>query len=332
MGAAEDRPAAKGSAGQIRRERQQRSLGRSRRRGSAARGAQAAGGDRASAQAPPIAERYQQAKELLARVDRNQSRLGERFSERDLRRYEDEDAELLRSSRDPADHAHRAGYERDRFEALKGPERERAEAEIEKARKRDSKRLALVSEVPGRIVGRGRAAAERVRQGAEELGGPPAAASSCGGCAGSVAAATTWRRGATSAGGARWPPAAQRLRVALFAVVCAALLAAAIGFSGGEQSPRRRRHRPRPRGLRRVRREACESRWAQRRTGSLRPSFATRSASWGRRCGGRCAPALPPASPPSCSPPRLAARRAPRRRRCRATSRSPSPRSNRRGR
>ena len=172
VGAAEDRPAAKGSkrGRSGAKDNSARSAGAAAEV-SAARGAQAAGGDRTSAQAPPSAERLQQAKELLARVDRNQSRLGQRFSERDLRRYEDEDAELLRTSRDPADHAHRAGYDRDRFEALKGRERERAEAEIEKARKRDSKRHALVSEVPGRIVGRGRAAAERVRQGAEELGG-----------------------------------------------------------------------------------------------------------------------------------------------------------------
>ncbi len=112
-------------------------------------------------------ERYRRAKELLAHVDRNQRELGERWSDRDRQRFEAEDRELLRSSRDLADHAHRAGYERARFEALRGPERERAEQDIEKARKRDSQRLAVASEVPGRIVGRGRQAAERVRQGVE---------------------------------------------------------------------------------------------------------------------------------------------------------------------
>ena len=122
----------------------------------------------------PSPECYRRAKELLAQVDRNQGRLGERWSGRDLKRFEAEDRELLRSSRDPADHAHRAGYERTQFEALQGPERERAEQEIEKVRKRDSQRLAVASEVPGRIVGRGRQGAERVRQGAEELGGATA--------------------------------------------------------------------------------------------------------------------------------------------------------------
>ncbi|MGA8746176.1 MAG: hypothetical protein WB507_09960, partial [Solirubrobacterales bacterium] len=116
-------------------------------------------------------ERYRRAKELLAHVDHNQSRFGERWSDRDLKRFEAEDHELLRSSRDPADHAHRAGYERTKFEAMQGPDRERAEQQIEKARKRDSRRMAVASEVPGRIVGRPRQMAERVRQGVEELGG-----------------------------------------------------------------------------------------------------------------------------------------------------------------
>ena len=35
------------------------------------------------------------------------------------------------TNKDPAEHAHRAGYERRRFEELRGPDRERAEAEIE---------------------------------------------------------------------------------------------------------------------------------------------------------------------------------------------------------
>ncbi len=131
---------------------------------------QAAAQEGAEAPAPPSAERYRRAKELLARVDRNRSETGQRWSDLDLQRFEAEDHELLRSSRDPADHAHRAGYERIQFEALRGPERERAEQDIEKARKRDSQRLAVVSEVPGRIVGRRRQGAERMRQGLEELG------------------------------------------------------------------------------------------------------------------------------------------------------------------
>jgi hypothetical protein len=133
--------------------------------------AAAGAGAKAVAPAPPSAERYRQAKELVARADRNQSRLGQRWSDRDLERFEAEDRKLLESSRDPTDHAHRAGYERTQFEALQGPERERAEQEIEKARKRDSRRVPVASEVPGRIVGRARQAAERARQGAEQLGG-----------------------------------------------------------------------------------------------------------------------------------------------------------------
>jgi hypothetical protein len=119
----------------------------------------------------PSPERYRAAKELIARVDRNESDTGERWSDRDLGRFEAEDQELLKSSHDPADHAHRAGYERSQFEALKGSERQRAEREIEKARKRDVKRATVSSEVPGRIVGRPRQGAERVRQGLEDLGG-----------------------------------------------------------------------------------------------------------------------------------------------------------------
>jgi hypothetical protein len=119
----------------------------------------------------PSPERYRTAKELIARVDRNESDTGERWSDRDLRRFEAEDRELLESSQDPADHAHRAGYGRTQFEALRGPERQRAEREIEKARKRDVKRVAVSSEVPGRIAGRRRQGAERMRQGVEGLEG-----------------------------------------------------------------------------------------------------------------------------------------------------------------
>jgi hypothetical protein len=115
----------------------------------------------------PGRESYREAKWLLAGADRNQRRSGSRWTERDLQRFAAEDRTLLETSRDPADHAHRAGIERSRFESLRGPERARAEAQIEKARKRDLQRLALDSEPPGRIVGRGRIALERVRQGAE---------------------------------------------------------------------------------------------------------------------------------------------------------------------
>ena len=117
--------------------------------------------------AAPGEERYRAAKQLLAGAERNQRRLGLRWSDQDLERFAAEDRELLKRSRDPADHAHRAGYERAQFESLRGPEREHAEAAIEKARRRDLKRVEVASEPPGRIIGRGRLAAERVRQGVE---------------------------------------------------------------------------------------------------------------------------------------------------------------------
>jgi hypothetical protein len=118
----------------------------------------------------PTPERYRAAKELLARAERNVERGGERWSKRDLARFAAQDRELLQRSKDPADHAHRAGYERNRFEQLKGPERERAEQQIEKARKRDVQRLALAIEQPGRAGGRPGQLAERVRQSGEGKG------------------------------------------------------------------------------------------------------------------------------------------------------------------
>jgi len=123
----------------------------------------AAGGSPQPPPAAPQRQRYERARELLARADRNQRSLGERWSERDLARFAGEDRALLEGSRDPADHAHRAGYERASFEALRGPERERAEEAIEKARRRDRQRL-LAAEPPGRIAGRGRAVGEGIRQ------------------------------------------------------------------------------------------------------------------------------------------------------------------------
>lgn len=115
----------------------------------------------------PDEHRYRAARRLLATADRNQRRFGARFSERDLERFAAEDRELLERSRDSRDHAHRAGYTRAQFESLRGPERERAEVEIERARRRDLKRLEVAAIPPGRIAGRGRLVAERLRQGAE---------------------------------------------------------------------------------------------------------------------------------------------------------------------
>jgi hypothetical protein len=143
--------------------------------GAAVRARDSASKDPRAARSPALAttreERYRAAKRLLAGAERNQQRFGVRWSDRDLERFAAEDRELLQRSRDPADHSHRAGYERAQFEALRGDERERAEAEIEKARRRDLKRVTLTSEPPGRVVGRGRVAAERVRQGLEGAGG-----------------------------------------------------------------------------------------------------------------------------------------------------------------
>ncbi len=109
-------------------------------------------------------ERFERAEALVAHVAHNQRRLGERWSERDLRRFAGEDRELLLRSKDPADHAHRAGYDRAQFEALRGPDRDAAEAAIEKATKRDRQRLDVAGSIPGRVIGRPRQAAEGLRQ------------------------------------------------------------------------------------------------------------------------------------------------------------------------
>jgi hypothetical protein len=115
--------------------------------------------------------RYDEAKGLVARADRNQQRVGDRWSKRDLERFAEEDRALLERSHDPADHAHRAGYDRAQFEKLQGPDRKQAEEKIEKATKRDRQRLDVASDVPGRVRGRGRQGAERMRQGVEGLKG-----------------------------------------------------------------------------------------------------------------------------------------------------------------
>jgi hypothetical protein len=112
----------------------------------------------------PTRERYEAARSLVVRVKRNEDRLGERWSDRDLQGFAQKDRELLESSSEPKDHAHRAGISRSSFEELRGPERERAEVEIEKARKRDLARLS-VSEPGSRATDRPRLAVERVRQG-----------------------------------------------------------------------------------------------------------------------------------------------------------------------
>lgn len=120
---------------------------------------------------PPSASewrRYDAAKDLLGDVERSRRGRAEGGGE-PPRRIASEDRELLQRSRDPADHAHRAGLDRAEFESLRGPDRERALAAIESATRRDRRRLEVASEPPGRVLGRGRELAERMRQqGGEE--------------------------------------------------------------------------------------------------------------------------------------------------------------------
>jgi hypothetical protein len=106
------------------------------------------------------AERYRRAQSLIAKVDENKRTLGRRWDDGDLARFAEEDRRLLADSRNPADHAHRAGYSRAQFEQLQGEERQRAEATIEKAIKRDKSRIGVISDRPGRIAG----LSERARQ------------------------------------------------------------------------------------------------------------------------------------------------------------------------
>ncbi len=124
-------------------------------------------GDEPNVAADPVSttSSYRSAKELIARVGRNQEREGERWTQRDLERFGRQDEALLRESVDPADHAHRIGLDRRRFEKLSGPEREHAEQRIEKARRRDAQRLEVSAddgELPARE--RPRLALERIRQ------------------------------------------------------------------------------------------------------------------------------------------------------------------------
>jgi hypothetical protein len=119
---------------------------------------------RRSQQAPP-SDRLRAAKELVDRAARNEQRGGERWTRRDLAGFAREDRALLRGSKDPADHAHRIDMERSRFEQLEGPDRERAARQIEKARRRDARRLEVSADGDDRRAGdRPRIALERVRQ------------------------------------------------------------------------------------------------------------------------------------------------------------------------
>jgi hypothetical protein len=122
-------------------------------------------GQRRSQASSPRAERLHAAKELIARARRNEASGGERWTPRDLAGFAREDRALLRDSSDPAEHAHRIGMERSRFEQLQSPDRERAAGQIEKARHRDLQRLEVSATTPGRpAIERPRLALERVRQ------------------------------------------------------------------------------------------------------------------------------------------------------------------------
>jgi hypothetical protein len=126
---------------------------------------------RRASPAPASAERLRSAKELIARAERNEGRGGERWSRRDLASFAREDRALLRDSSDLADHSHRIGMERSRFEQLSGPDRERATEQIEKARRRDAQRVEISTDPdPGPRLERPRLALERLRQSADGEG------------------------------------------------------------------------------------------------------------------------------------------------------------------
>jgi hypothetical protein len=159
-------PRSRGAADEARSPEPPRS-GSARGRGAtdAARSRRSPTSGRAGGADSPPPGRYRAAKELLARADRNEKSGGERWTRKDLAGFAREDRALLRDSRDPADHAHRIGMERSRFEQLQGPDRERAAEQIEKARSRDARRLDVSSETGGRAaLDRPRLALERVRQ------------------------------------------------------------------------------------------------------------------------------------------------------------------------
>jgi hypothetical protein len=116
---------------------------------------------------------YQRAQALIARADHNERTTGRRWSAEDLRRFADQDRRLLASSSEPADHVHRIGMARSRFDALQGPERRSAERAIEQAIRRDRQRLGASDQRPGRIAGlarAGRTVAEAGRQRGAEAG------------------------------------------------------------------------------------------------------------------------------------------------------------------
>jgi hypothetical protein len=105
---------------------------------------------------------------MLRRTASDQHRHGEKWSPAHLKQIAEQDGDLLRRSKDPAEHAHRAGLDRKQFEQLRGPERERAVEAIERARLRDQQRLEVISGEPGRVRGGARRSVEGLRQRQEE--------------------------------------------------------------------------------------------------------------------------------------------------------------------
>lgn len=148
------------TADERRSDRRTRSSGRNRRPGPSGTGApdpddprrrsrsrrRGGGHDGRASEPDPTPDHVRAAEELIDRARRNEARRGERWTRRDLDRLAREDRRLLSESRDPADHAHRIGLDRRRFERLQGAERERAEERIEKARRRDLGRLEVSAE------------------------------------------------------------------------------------------------------------------------------------------------------------------------------------------
>ena len=214
--------------------------GAERRRGSGAgasgaprpRSAEGSPREQAGRRAQPSRPEYEQAQRLVARADRNEARHGERWSERDLQRFDAEDRELLRSSRDPADHAHRAGYER---RPVRKPAR-RPSASARRPRSRGragaiSKRLAIASSRPAASsAGAGSPPSGCAR---ELKGRGQSAARSCRRLRRERRAADTWPRAAISAEAPESGTSTQPSQVGLFLLCCAALVLAAACFSGG---------------------------------------------------------------------------------------------------
>lgn len=136
-----------------------------RERKSKGGGAGSSDGDAGASEPEVSEEEFRRAERLVSRADDRESRLGERWTKNDLARFAEEDQHLLRKTDDPAVHAHRAAIPREEFEAMKGAEREEAEAKIEAARHRDERRVKMDDDPAGVFAGRPRQAVERWRQG-----------------------------------------------------------------------------------------------------------------------------------------------------------------------